>query len=414
MNILKRIVAVSGLLALTALALNAQQNLFVAQDIESPVVHEDGSVTFSFLAPDARKVQISGDFVANTEAVQHVNGMVGAGLLSMTKGEDGVWTYTTSPLPSELYSYEFIVDGVPTIDPNNVYVYRDFATITNVFLVGGGQADLYKVNDVPHGTMHYCWYDSEAIGTDRRLSIYTPAGYEQSGQSYPVLYLLHGMGGDEGEWVSFGRTAQIMDNLTAQGLAEPAIVVMPNGHAGMEAAPGESSLGYYKPHYMDHGTMDGVFEASFPEIINYVETNYRAKTDKASRAIAGLSMGGFHAAVISMNNPDLFDYVGVFSSTLLLRDIAASTLGEESQSDDSREAVYGDNETKLKVQFADKTPKLYWLGIGSDDFLYERNAMFRALLDEKGYGYEFLETPGAHVWTCWRTYLSIFAQKIFK
>lgn len=392
-----------GLCAVCALPAAAQQNLFVAQDIESPVVHEDNTVTFSLIAPDAEKVQIAGDFADKAEA-QHVNGMVGAGLIEMAKGEDGTWTYTTAPLPSELYSYEFIVDGVPTIDPNNVYVYRDFATITNVFLVGNGQADLYKVNDVPHGTMHYCWYDSEVIGIDRRLSIYTPAGYEQSGECYPVLYLLHGMGGDEGEWVSFGRTAQIMDNLIAQGLAEPAIVVMPNGHAGMEAAPGESSLGYYKPHYMDHGTMDGDFETAFPEIIAYVEANYRVKADKAHRAIAGLSMGGFHSAVISMNNPDLFDYVGIFSSSLLLKDYAGS---------DSTLPAYSNVEEKLAVQFAD-APKLYWLGIGSDDFLYEINKKYRGMLDEKGYAYEYLETPGAHVWTCWRTYLSIFAQKIFK
>lgn len=152
---------------------------------------------------------------------------------------------------------------------------------------------------------------------DRRINIYTPAGYEQSGdRKYPVLYLLHGMGGDEDEWTTFGRAAQILDNLIAQGKAEPMIVVMPNGHAAMEAAPGESSLGYYKPYHMKNGTMDGAFEAYFPEIITFVESNYRVQADKAHRAIAGLSMGGFHSANISLNYPDMFDYVGLFSAAL--------------------------------------------------------------------------------------------------
>ncbi len=238
---------------------------------------------------------------------------------------------------------------------------------------------------------------------DRRINIYTPAGYEQSGdRKYPVLYLLHGMGGDEDEWTTFGRAAQILDNLIAQGKAEPMIVVMPNGHAAMEAAPGESSLGYYKPYHMKNGTMDGAFEAYFPEIITFVESNYRVQADKAHRAIAGLSMGGFHSANISLNYPDMFDYVGLFSAALNVQ-----SAGQKNS------PVYQDMDKKLAVQF-DKAPKLYWLGIGKDDFLYKNNAAYRADLDKKGYKYEFMETPGGHVWTCWRIYLSVFAPKLFK
>lgn len=390
-----------GLCAVCAVPAAAQQNLFVAQDIESPVVHEDNTVTFSLIAPDAEKVQIAGDFADKAEA-QHVNGMVGAGLIEMTKGEDGTWTYTTSPLPSELYSYEFIVDGVPTIDPNNVYVYRDFATITNVFLVGNGQADIYKVNDVPHGSLHTPWYHSEGIGTDRRLNVYTPAEYEANpDKSYPALYLLHGSGGDENEWVTFGRTCQIMDNLIASGEAEPMIVVMPNGHGPMTAAPGESHLGYYKPHYLRDSSGSGSFESNFGEIIEFTEKTYRVKADKAHRAIAGLSMGGGHAATISCNNPDLFDYVGVFSAALAVN--RPNPAGAE---------VYNNIEAKLDAQFA-AAPKLYWIGVGVDDMLYERTAEFRSLLDSKGYKYVYLESPGAHVWTCWRIYLADFAARLF-
>ena len=140
----------------------AQQNLFISQDIESGTVDEQGRVTFRLIAPDAKKVQIAGDFIKKDVDQQHIAGMVGAGQIDMKKGKDGIWTYTSNPLPSELYSYTFLVDGVPVLDPNNPHVYRDFATVTNVFLVGGGLADLFKVNDVPHGTLVAKWYQPSA------------------------------------------------------------------------------------------------------------------------------------------------------------------------------------------------------------------------------------------------------------
>src|SRR5690606_38103369 len=145
------------------------------------------------------------------------------------EGANGIWEYTTEqPLPSELYSYSFIIDGIKTSDPNNMYLVRDVASLTNIFLVGGGQADYYKVNNVAHGTVSKRWYNSPTLKKDRRITIYTPAGYETSNLEYPVLYLLHGMGGDEEAWNTLGRTIQIMDNLIAQGKAKPMIVVMPN------------------------------------------------------------------------------------------------------------------------------------------------------------------------------------------
>lgn len=397
---MKRILLIT-LIICSGTILFAQQNLFVAQELQSAIVHDDNTVTFNFKAPDARRVQIAGDFSSKAEG-EHIGGMVGAGLIDMTKGADGIWTYTTQPLPSELYSYEFLVDGIPTIDPNNVYVYRDFATISNVFLVGNGQADLYRVNRVPHGTLSHRWYHSEATESDRRINVYTPAGYEQSAdRRYPVLYLLHGMGGDEDEWVTFGRATQILDNLIAQGRAVPMILVMPNGHTSMEAAPGESSLSYYKPFHATEGTMDGTFESHFPEIIRFIEDNYCVQADKAHRAIAGLSMGGFHAACISMNHPDLFDYVGLFSAAL-------GVLNETQK----QSPVYQETDQKLAAQFL-AAPKLYWTAIGRDDFLYKNNEAFRADLDRKGYQYEYMESAGGHVWTCWRLYLSIFATKLF-
>ncbi len=377
----------------------AQQNLFPSQDLKSAIVNEDGSVTFNFLAPKAHKVQIVGDFMEGEKGTNV--GMASSGIVDMTEGEGGVWTYTSHPLVSELYSYTFLVDGIATIDPNHPYVFRDFATLTNLFVIPGGMGDLYSVQDVPHGNVTAVWYHSDGLKMDRRMNVYTPAEYlANPKKKYPVLYLLHGMGGDEDEWKNFGRACTIIDNLIAQGKAEPMIVVMPNGHAGMSAAPGESSMGYYKPYHFTKGTMDGEFETFFPEIVKFVDKHFRTKANKASRAIAGLSMGGFHSAHISANYPDLFAYVGLFSAAVGVSDTSVSPM-------------YQDLDAKIAAQFK-KGVKLYWLGCGNVDFLYNNNKSFREKLDAKGFPYVYMETDGGHVWKNWRIYLADFASRLFK
>jgi len=398
---MKKILIIATIaLSFSMLSVSAQQNLFGAQEIESAVVNPDNSVTFRFIAPDAQKVEVAGDFAEKAEE-NPVGGVVGTGLIPMTKDDNGVWTLTTRPLDSELYMYLFIVDGVATTDPNNPFVYRDFATITSIFIVGNGKADLYKVNDVPHGSLTHRWYDSEGLGMDRRINIYTPPGYESSNDKYPVLYLLHGYGGDEDEWVNFGRATQILDNLISQGKARPMLVVMPNGHTAMEAAPGESSMGFYKPgRDKDRADVPGAFEANFREIIDFVESNYRVVPDKAHRAIAGLSMGGAHAINISRRYENTFDYVGVFSS-------AHSVMRSGS------EGTQDDFDATLRKQI-DNGLKLYWVGIGKDDFLYDANKQFRAKLDSLGMKYTYMETEGGHIWRVWRIYLGEFAQLIFQ
>ena len=176
-----------------------------------------------------------------------------------------------------------------------------------MLLIGGdARTDLYKVNKVAHGTVSKVWYESPTAGLTRRLTVYTPAGYETSGKEYPVLYLLHGIGGDENAWSELGRAAQILDNLIAQGKAEPMLVVI----------PGETSEGFKVPTMMLPKTMEGSFETAFPDVVNFIEKTYRVKKDKAHRAIAGLSMGGFHSLFISINNPDTFGYVGLFSAAV--------------------------------------------------------------------------------------------------
>lgn len=366
----------------------------------SPEIHDDNTVTFRLRAPKAVKVQVTGDFLPTQKIKTPYGEFDAPGVADLTENREGVWEYTTpAPLAPELYSYTLLVDGLKINDPANVYMIRDVASVTNVFIIGGGRADLYKVNNVPHGTVSKLWYNSPTLGLNRRLTVYTPAGYETSGKRYPVFYLLHGMGGDENAWSELGRAAQIMDNLIAQGKAKPMILVMTNGNAAQEAAPGESSLGYVAPTMNLPKTMEGSFETHFPEVVKFIDKTYRTKANKQNRAIAGLSMGGFHALHISKQYPDMFNYVGLFSAAIMPDKEVISP-------------IYQEMESKLKTQFA-KQPTLYWIAIGKTDFLYKANEEYRKLLDEKGYKYEYFETGEGHIWKNWRIYLSEFAPKLF-
>lgn len=377
----------------------AQQALWGGQAIISPEINTDNSVTFRIKAPKAVKVEVTGDFLPKQKIETKFGPMDAPGIAELKENAEGIWEFTSQPLSPELYSYNFLVDGLKINDPANVYQIRDVSSIFNVFIVGGEQADLYKVNAVPHGSVTRRWYNSPALNLDRRVTVYTPADYETSGKSYPVLYLLHGMGGDEEAWISLGRTAQIMDNLIASGKAKPMIVVMTNGNAAQEAAPGESSAGMLPPSMQLPKTMDGSFETAFPDVVKFVESNYRVKKGKSNRAICGLSMGGYHSLHISKEYPDMFDYVGLFSAAIMP--------GEKANS-----PIYENFDGKLKTQFS-KKPKLYWIAIGKDDFLYKANEEFRKKLDDNNYPYVYFENGDGHIWKNWRIYLSMFAPQLF-
>lgn len=391
--------AVGCLISLSAWA---QETVAVnTGDIVSPEL-KNQTVTFKLLAPNAKEVVVEADFFEKVKRQTPFGMMETPGQIPMVKGQDGVWTYTTSMPSPELHTYCFYVDGMRMLDPSNVYMIRDIATYTNYFLVDGELSQNYFVREVPHGTVSKVWYPSPTLGMERRrMTVYTPAGYEDSNKQYPVLYLLHGAGGDENAWSELGRAIQILDNLIAQGKAEPMIVVMPNGNGAQEAVPGEYPNSMYKPLFANPKTMEGSFEKAFPDIMKYVESHYRTINDKNHRAIAGLSMGGFHSLYISANNPDLFGYVGLFSAA-----INRQAKGENTY-------IYENLEAKLAKQFSN-APKLYFIGIGNTDFLFQDNVKYRELLDANGYKYEYMETDGGHEWRNWRKYLNHFVPELFK
>ena len=383
---MKKIMLIIAGLAMVAVSAGAQElrnfNFGGARQIVSPEIKGD-STTFRLSADYATVVTLYGSWLPGY-----------GDRIPMTKGEGGVWSVTVETPSPEIYTYNFFVDGVSVNDPQNYMVQRDGTRYLNMLMVPGERSENYFETD-KRGTVSYRWYDSEILGLNRRLTVYTPYGYENSNKRYPVLYLLHGSGGDEDEWVVFGRTCQIMDNLIAQGKAEPMIVVMPNGHAEMQAAPGESSLGYYKPfHFRDP---ENKFVNNFMEIVKFVDKNYRTIAKKSGRAIAGLSMGGGHTVNISRKYRNTFDYIGVFSAGI----------GRGNTVD---QAVLDEEFTQQKNDGV----KLYWIGCGNEDMVYSSCEALRKELDKVGMEYTYYENGGGHVWKNWRIYLSIFAPQLFK
>ena len=384
-----------------ATASYAQQALWGQASVVSPEINADKTVTFRLHAPKAVKVEVTGDFLPTTKVEVPGFGTFDApGVGEFKEGKDGIWEYTTAgPVAPELYTYTFKVDGQTMIDPSNVYINRDVASLTSLLLVDGNElTEHFKVKDVPHGTVSKIWYHSDHENMDRRLTVYTPAGYETSGKKYPVFYLLHGIGGDEEAWYTQGRASQILDNLIAEGKAEPMIVVMTNGNISQHAAPGEGPEGLIPVSMGLPKTMEGTFETCFPEIVKFIDKTYRTKAQKKFRAIAGLSMGGFHSLHISKQYPDMFGYVGLFSAAII---------------NSANSPIYEDFDGKLATQFA-KKPALYYIAIGKTDFLYQANTEYRQKLDAAGYPYVYVETEGGHIWRNWRHYLADFAPRLFK
>ena len=385
-------------LAFFAVSGFAQQALFSRNVVKSPEINADKTVTFRLHAPKAITVQLTGDCVD--------------GVVSMKEDSLGVWSYTTAKLEPELYSYSFIVNGMRMLDPSNIYQNRDVATWTSIFIISdqkGDKGDLYSVNKVPHGNLSKVWYESPTLKLTRRMTVYTPAGYDK-GKNYPVLYLLHGAGGDENAWSELGRAAQILDNLIAMGKAKPMLVVMTNGNPNTAAAPGEWDFGMYQPS-MGGGVQlpqaAASMDESFMDVVNFIEKNYKVAKNKANRAICGLSMGGGHSFAISKRYPTTFDYVGLFSAA-----VSVGQWGDRTPLID-RMNTNAEFNQQMAALFAAK-PKLYWIAIGKTDFLYQQNADLRKWLDSKGYPYTYRETDGGHIWRNWRIYLSEFAQMIFK
>jgi enterochelin esterase family protein len=271
---------------------------------KSPEILPDNKVIFRLYAPKAYEVSVTGEWMTGTVKSEN-----------MVKRDTGLWTLTVGPLKPEYYGYKFIVDGVTVLDPNNLEIRRDWLGHESILLVPGKETELYFVKDISGGSLSKVWYDSPVLGFRRRMCIYTPPGYEKGTEKYPVLYLLHGGFNDEDTWTTMGRVNVIMDNLIAQGKAKLMIVVMPNGNPDQAAVSFDS---YPLTPPSNQGTttqgfnmLGGLFEKSLvKDVIPFVEANYRVLANKENRAVVGYSMGGGQTFRITLDNPDVFGYIG--------------------------------------------------------------------------------------------------------
>jgi enterochelin esterase family protein len=379
--------------------------------LKSPEIHPDHSVTFRLAAPDATEVTLNGSWDNGTD-------------VKMTKDESGVWSTTVGPLAPQLWGYWFMVDGVKALDPNNGETQRDGARYDNLLMISGPESEWWDFKDVPHGTVQAVWYPSPTLKqASRRLMVYTPPGYESGTTKYPVLYLLHGGGGDEEAWLTMGRANIIMDNLIAAGKARPMIVVMPNGNAtqtvtqglGYGPTPARQAVQAPAPPPVQaaqaaqagagragaaggRGRGPQPYAGSYPEslvkdVIPFVEKRFRVVAAKDDRAIAGLSMGGGHTVAATNNNPGTFGYIGVFSA-------GARTADEAFQK--QLDAVKAGGVT------------FYWLGAGTTDMARDGTVALSELVKQEGMPTSYREIPGRHYWFLWRDFLAHYAQVAFQ
>jgi len=293
------------------------------------------------------------------------------------------------PIAPEIYYYNFTIDGVRTIDPGNPNVKTGSTpgTIQSVLEITAGHPIFYDAQPVPHGEIRTHWYESKSLNTTRRLTIYTPPGYDRSaGTRYPVLYLFHGANADETAWTRLGHVNLILDNLLAAGKSKPFLIVMPFGYGippgTASPAPGGNTAAFSRDLLED--------------VIPFVESHYRAHTDREHRAIAGLSMGGGESLSIGLNHLELFSYVGGFSAGIRIPDFQQS---------------YGKFLADPKT--ANQKLRLLWIGCGSDDGLFAASEKLSKMLDDAGIKHVFHESDGAHTWTNWRRYLNEFAPLLF-
>ena len=364
-----------------------------APSFTSPEVTPERKIVFRILAPEAKTVSVR----ASDIPAEDTQG------LEFKKNDQGVWEAATAPVPAGAYRYTFVVDGVVVLDSRNPAVSESNTTAWSLVVVPG--TDFVDVRNVPHGAVSAVYYYSTALGRMRQMHVYTPPGYEAGSAKYPVFYLLHGAGDSDDSWTSAGRAGFILDNLIALHRAKPMVVVMPAGHTSLQTGGGG---GGGRLNFNDDFVKD--FEG---DIMPLVETRYRVQTDRAHRAIAGLSMGGSHTLIIGIQNLDKFAYIGVFSSGLLgtfpvNRGAAA---GSAPAPDPTWE---NENRAHLENAALKKGLKVFWFSTGSEDFLLENTKATVDLFKKYGFNPVFQESAGGHTWINWRDYLNEFAPQLFQ
>ena len=388
----------AALALVSGITLDAQRG---GPQFASPEVGADRRVTLRLFAPNAKSVTANGELDGKPHP--------------LTRADNGVWSVTVGPLPPDIYTYAFNVDGVTVLDPRNAnikYGYGGFGAV-NVVQVAGDGPQFYDVKPVPHGKVSVVPYLSKSLGVARTVWVYTPPGYER-GKDYPVLYLLHGAGDIESGWTMIGRANNILDNAIAESKARPMVVVMPLGHAIQSFWTGPAKQATDPvASALAGATLDDIISAMMAgdgngglspvtkdiveDVLPMIERDFKVSRRPDDRAIAGLSMGGGHTVNIAFARPEMFRYVVLMSPAANAR---VSTIYAARLKDNAA----------LNKQF-----KLFWLGVGKDDTLTgPGDRAFADAIAKAGVKLVFKETEGRHEWTVWRQYLNEVAPLLFK
>ena len=333
-----------------------------------PRILKDHRVLFRIKAPDAQKVQI--DLGKKYD---------------MVKDADGFWEVITEPQGEGFHYYSLLIDGVAVADPGSETFYG-MGRMASGIEIPTKTGDYYAIKDVVHGDVRLMRYYSSVLNMWRNLYVYTPPGYNESVDNYPVLYLLHGGGEDERGWATQGKTDLILDNLIAEKKAQPMLVVMVDGNTG---TPGFSEQ-FLKS-----------FEAELTQsVMPFVEKKYRTKGDAKNRALAGLSMGGLQTLYAGIYNPGLFSYLGVFSS---------GWLPNQKNISDRQYEYMKQNASLINDKLT------IWIAMGGkEDIAYENCQLMLSKFKELDIKYTYQEYPGGHTWPVWRNNLYMFAPVLFR
>ena len=387
-----------------------------APPVVSPEVSADRHVTFRINDPQAQSVRVTGG---------DIPGIGQSG--TMTKAANGVWEVTVGPLDAGAYRYSFNVDGVTVVDPRNAAVSESLSNVSSLVVVPG--SDYFDTKDVPHGAVASVTYYSAALKKFRRMHVYTPPGYENGKDKFPVFYLLHGAGDNDDCWTSVGRAGFILDNLIAQKKVKPMVVIMPAGHTQNTTGGGGGGRGAAAAATPGVAPPPDEFTQDFmTDIMPYAETHYRIITDRAHRAIAGLSMGGSQTLNIAIPHLDKFSYIGVFSSGLIGsfgggrggRGPGAATGPAVAAPAPPAPAATGPTpwETQHMAELDNaawkRGLKLVWFSTGRDDGLITTSRATVDLLNKHGFNASFRDSAGAHTWLNWRDYLVEFTPQLFQ
>jgi len=361
----------------------SEKNYAFTQLLNSPEI-TDHSVIFRVLAPNARRVAITGSW-ENFYTEQE-----------MTKGADGVWTYEMPLLPPDIYQYVFDIDGMVVLDPGNYSQTRDMYNYrSNLIIRGPGTEAYYAQNSTEKGRIEKVWYPSKEYERMRRVTVYLPYGYETTAETYPVLYLQHGGGGDEEAWQTLGRITEIMDYMIENKLCKPMIVVMPNGNAS-EIAACETAL----PNKFLFSFADPEFRTGAKylrdlrgDLMPFITRTFRVRDDKAGRAVAGLSMGGGHTITLMRESPDLYDYYGIFSAGAMARPDSPSPL----------------------IPLKETGYKFLMVGVGPYDMAYNggMNLVEALQAENMPFTYYGENLKSGHLWETWRKCILQFLPKLF-